>query len=312
MSCSAFSTFQHGMALSFTHSLRQRWSLTPWAYDTPVRAVVLDADGRPQLADLSEPDGARSTCSRAGSAAPTSRSSDAAPAGTVLGHEVVARARTDGVSRSSITGRAASARAAAPATSRRASSSASRRSSRAASRSASTAGGVELPDSLDDARGTMVEPLACVLRGAERVPRGRVLVVGNGFVGRLFGAVLERRGDDVFAVDSRPAPRRARPGRAGRRGHRLRARRRRDALEAVEPGGTVLVFADAGDLPADVVYRRELTVVGSRSATPATMRAAVALCPSSTCPSRRCCRSSASPRARAVRRSGGAQGRLRP
>jgi hypothetical protein len=42
----------------------------------------------------------------------------------------------------------------------------------------------------------------------------------------------------------------------------------------------VLVFADAGALPADAVYRRELTVVGSRSATPESMRAAAALLPS--------------------------------
>jgi hypothetical protein len=41
----------------------------------------------------------------------------------------------------------------------------------------------------------------------------------------------------------------------------------------------VLVFSDAGALPADLVYRRELTVVGSRSATPAAMRAAAALLP---------------------------------
>jgi L-iditol 2-dehydrogenase len=142
-----------------------------------------------------------------------------------------------------------------------------------------TTEGVELPAELDDARGTMVEPLACVLRGAERVPRGRVLVVGNGFVGRLFGAVLEQRGDDVFAID-------ADPQRAGRapdgpvdaavvcaRGAGV------DALDAVLPGGTVLVFADAGALPGDIVYRRELTVVGSRSATLESMRAAAAILP---------------------------------
>ena len=64
--------------------------------------------------------------------------------------------------------------------------------------------GVPLPDEIDDATGTYVEPLACVLRGAERVPRGRVLVVGHGFVGRLFAEVLRRRGDDVFAVDANP------------------------------------------------------------------------------------------------------------
>ena len=49
------------------------------------------------------------------------------------------------------------------------------------------------------------------------------------------------------------------------------------ALEAVLPGGTVLVFADAGALPLETVYRRELTVVGSRSASPPSMPEAVAL-----------------------------------
>src|SRR5205085_10037370 len=106
------------------------------------------------------------------------------------------------------------------------------------------ADGVELPDSLDDARGTMVEPLGCVLRGAERVPRGRVLVIGNGFVGRLFGAVLERRGDEVFAADADPA----RAGRApdGPVDAAIVCARgaAADALAAVRPGGTVLVFAD--------------------------------------------------------------------
>jgi threonine dehydrogenase-like Zn-dependent dehydrogenase len=49
------------------------------------------------------------------------------------------------------------------------------------------------------------------------------------------------------------------------------------ALDAVAPGGTVLVFADAGEIPAATVYRRELSVVGARSATPAYMREALAL-----------------------------------
>ena len=51
------------------------------------------------------------------------------------------------------------------------------------------------------------------------------------------------------------------------------------ALDAVEPGGTVLLFADARAVPGGMVYRRELTVVGSRSATPAFMDEAVALLP---------------------------------
>ena len=123
----------------------------------------------------------------------------------------------------------------------------------------------------------MVEPLACVLRGAARVPAGRILIVGNGFIGRLFGIVLERRGDEVFAVDVDPR----RAGRApdgpvdaavlsGRGGVGT-------ALEAVAPGGTVLVFADAGEIPAAAVYRRELSVVGTRSAAPPYMPEALAL-----------------------------------
>ena len=49
------------------------------------------------------------------------------------------------------------------------------------------------------------------------------------------------------------------------------------ALDAVTPGGTLLVFADAGPIPAAAVYRRELSVVGSRSASPSTMAVAVEL-----------------------------------
>ena len=41
----------------------------------------------------------------------------------------------------------------------------------------------------------------------------------------------------------------------------------------------MLVFADAGRLAGGDVYRRELTLVGARSATPATMREAAALLP---------------------------------
>lgn len=136
-----------------------------------------------------------------------------------------------------------------------------------------------LPDSLDDARATAVEPLACVLRGAERVPAGRVLVVGRGFIGRLFTAVLERRGDDVFAIDRDPR-------RAGRTPDGpvdaavLCAPGGADAaLAALEPGGTLLCFADPGEMPAELVYRRELSVVGSRSSTPRHMRQAAALLP---------------------------------
>ena len=141
-------------------------------------------------------------------------------------------------------------------------------------------GWVELPRSVPDAVGTYVEPLACVLRGAERVPRGRVLVVGNGFIGRLFGAVLQRRGDTVFAVDRLPQRAGVEPDGPVDAAVLCAPGGGETALDAVEPGGTVLLFADAGTLPADGMYRRELTVVGSRSATAAHMAEAVELLPS--------------------------------
>jgi len=39
------------------------------------------------------------------------------------------------------------------------------------------------------------------------------------------------------------------------------------------------VFADAGTLPLEAVYRREIAVTGRRSATPARLRDAIALLP---------------------------------
>src|SRR5665647_1359896 len=87
-STSAFSIFQQGWPPTLNQTHEQRWSLTAMrppsvghatqTYDTPVRAIVLDASGQPQLADLPAPS-RRSRCSRAGSAAPTSRRSAARP-----------------------------------------------------------------------------------------------------------------------------------------------------------------------------------------------------------------------------------------
>jgi threonine dehydrogenase-like Zn-dependent dehydrogenase len=108
------------------------------------------------------------------------------------------------------------------------------------------------------------------------VPRGSVLVVGHGFVGRLFAAVLRRRGDDVFVLDTRPE--RSGPAPPGPVGAAVLCAPAAP-LEAVAPGGSVLVFANAGRIDLDEVYRRELTLVGSRSATPRHMREAAAILP---------------------------------
>jgi L-iditol 2-dehydrogenase len=245
-----------------------------------VRAIVLDTDGRPVLSDVPEPVGPGTVvrvlaCGLCGSDV---EKIDAAPAGTVLGHEVVAEledGRRVALVHHASCGNCARCRAGHESTCERFAAATIRPGGLAERVAADD--WVELPEDWPDWRGTMVEPLACVLRGAARVPSGRVLIVGNGFIGRLFGLVLGRRGDEVFAVDADPRRTvRAPDGPvdavvlAGRGGVDT-------ALGAVEPGGTVLVFADAGSLPAADVYRRELTVVGMRSAAPASMPEAVEL-----------------------------------
>lgn len=47
----------------------------------------------------------------------------------------------------------------------------------------------------------------------------------------------------------------------------------------LEPGGTLVRFADPGTIPAALVCRRELTVLGSRSSTSQYMESAAALLP---------------------------------
>jgi L-iditol 2-dehydrogenase len=247
-----------------------------------VRAVVLDDAGVPRLADVPEPEGPGTrvrvlACGLCGS---DLEKLSPAQAGRVLGHEVVAETEDGrrvalvhhtgcGECERCRSGHASTCEVFAGATIR---------PGGFAERVAAN-GWVDLPEGVDDARGTAVEPLACVLRAEPLVPRGRILVVGHGFIGRLFTAVLRRRGDEVFAIDARPersgkppdgpvdAVVLAAPGGA------------ESAVEAAKPGGTILVFADAGSVPAAPIYRRELTVVGSRSATPETMREAAALLP---------------------------------
>jgi L-iditol 2-dehydrogenase len=140
-------------------------------------------------------------------------------------------------------------------------------------------GWVDLPEAVGDAIGTYVEPLACVLRGAERLPRGRLLVVGGGFVGRLFAAVLRERGDTAFVVDLDPSRDGPRPDGPVDGAVVCADSGADEAAAALEPGGTLLVFAPAGRLGLDTVYRRELHVLGSRSATPRHMELAAALLP---------------------------------
>ncbi len=152
------------------------------------------------------------------------------------------------------------------------------------------ASGVQVvPDHVSDLAATVVEPLACVLRGISLLPRGRGAVVGCGFVGQLAVRALAERGDTPFAVEQDGA-RLARALEACERvadaGDELdyavvtAPGALNDALDLVRPGGTVLVFAaPSGTMPIalDTIYRRELRLVGSRSAGPAALREALAM-----------------------------------
>ncbi len=251
--------------------------------DNPLmRAVVLDQTGVPTLADVPDPTGDGEivrvlACGLCGSDV---EKIGVASAGTVLGHEVVAET-ADGRRVTLVhhlpCGECERCRAAHESTCEQFRASTIVPGGFAERALATQV--VDVPRGLPDAIATYAEPLACVLRGAERVPRGRVLVVGQGFVGRLFAGVLRHRGDDVFAVDTRPDRNGRGPDGPVDAAVLCAPGGSTEAAAHVAPGGTVLVFADAGPLELGAVYRDELHVVGSRSGTPHHLREAIALLP---------------------------------
>lgn len=257
-----------------------------------VRAVVLDPKGLPELAELPEPSGPGvlvrvRACGLCGSDV---EKLGHGPAGSVLGHEV------EGVLES---GERVTVMHRVPCGACERCRSGHESTCKAFADVRIDPGGfaerlhathaLPLPDGVGDLDGVWVEPLACVLRAAERVPRGTVLVVGCGAIGQLWVQALKRRGDDVVAADvrddrlerARALGARTDEGRAGAAVLTAHAGVN-DALARLEPGGTLLVFAaPSGELPValDAVYRRELHVVGSRSASPAHFAAALELLP---------------------------------
>jgi L-iditol 2-dehydrogenase len=255
-----------------------------------VLALVLDAVCEPALAELPEPDGQGElvrvrACGLCGT--DVQKIGRAAP-GTVLGHEVVAE-RADG-SRVALVhhlpcGDCERCRAGHESTCERFPTPTIVPGGFAERARASEA--IGLPDGIPDDVGTFAEPLACVLRALERIPRGRVLVVGCGFAGLLFVQTLVRRGDEVTAAD--PVPERRELARrygasdpAGPVDAAVLCAHAGldDALQALEPGGTLLVFSwltDPAPIDLEAVLRRELSIVGSCSASPAAMRDAIAL-----------------------------------
>jgi L-iditol 2-dehydrogenase len=257
-----------------------------------VKAIALDGAGQPALAELPEPDGAGElvrvlACGLCGT--DVQKLGRAAP-GTVLGHEVVAEdaeGRRVALVHHLPCGACERCRAGHETTCERFP--APTIVPGGFAERARAAATLPLPDELDDASGTFVEPLACVLRALERVPRGRVLVVGCGFAGLLFVQALVRRGDDVLAAD--PLPHRldlalgygAEPADGQVDAAVLCAHAGLDgALTALEPGGTLVVFSwltEPAAVDFEDVLRRELTLVGSCSATPSAMQEAVAVLP---------------------------------
>jgi L-iditol 2-dehydrogenase len=247
-----------------------------------MRAVVLDEEGLPSLGDVPEPDGQGDlvrvlACGLCGSDV---EKIGVAEPGTVLGHEVAAElpdGRRVALVHHLPCGDCDRCRAGHESTClefRAATIAPGGFAERVAAR-----GWVELPPDISPVLGTYAEPLACVLRGAERVPRGDVLVLGGGFIGLLFASVLRQRGDTIYLRDLDPARSSAEPPGPVASVVVCARGAGQDALDAVEPGGTVLIFADPGPLDLGTVYRGELTLVGSRSATPCHLEKALGLLP---------------------------------
>ena len=257
-----------------------------------MRAVVLDEQGRPELRDVAKPDGAGllvrvRACGLCGSDV---EKLGRAPQGTVLGHEIAGELENgDRVTVVSHVPCGTCERCLAGHQSTCGEFRASRVEPGGFAELVRASHCVPVPEELEELATVYVEPLACVLRAAERVPRGRVLVVGCGSVGLLFVQVLLCRGDEVAALDPR-ADRLAGALELGATELRdpvaaavlTAPEGLNDALARLEPGGTLVVFAAPPEpVPAtlDAIYRKELSVVGSRSATPAYFRAAIGLLP---------------------------------
>jgi L-iditol 2-dehydrogenase len=256
-----------------------------------VRALVLDAAGDPRLAEVAEPEGEGEIVSirACGLCGTDVAKIGRYPAGAVLGHEVVGDA---GGGRVALVhhlpcGECDRCRSGHESTCEQ-------------FRAATIVPGgfaervrakrvLQVPAELDDATATFAEPLACVLRAIERVPRGRVLVVGCGFSGLLFVQALVRRGDDVFALDPLPermelAQRYGARAVSGAVGAAVLCAHAGldDALQALEPGGTLVLFSwflDPVRVDLGMVLRRELSIVGAVSATPTAMERALELLP---------------------------------
>jgi L-iditol 2-dehydrogenase len=169
---------------------------------------------------------------------------------------------------------------------------------------------IPIPDHVPDMRAVFMEPLACCLRALERVPvqnGDTVAIVGVGSIGMLFVPLMKHQGAQVIAVDVREdrlslakqwgadATSLASSGDLSAQAKRLSNNRGADvviltatsadtlrlALDTVRDGGTIIPFGvkPGAEMPFDVwqIYRREISIVSSYSATPAGLKRAMEL-----------------------------------
>lgn len=164
---------------------------------------------------------------------------------------------------------------------------------------------LEVPDHLGDAEATLVEPLACSVRGLDRarvVDGTRVLVVGGGQMGLLTALAAVARGARVAVAEPLGARRGVAEGLglpaveavSGAGGAALGGPPEvvmlctgaesawELGLADVDRGGRLQLFAPSGPgverrLPVDRIFFDEVEVQASYSAGPGDMRAALAL-----------------------------------
>ena len=148
-------------------------------------------------------------------------------------------------------------------------------------------------DGLDPALGTLIEPLACVLRAQDRAglrPGDSLLVVGAGVSGLLHVAAAHARAVEAVWVREPREDRRALAEAWGAEHHgnelvdvAIACTPRSDAIaaaaEALAPGGELLLYAPpapgtALDIDGERVFSGELTITASYSADAGDMRAA--------------------------------------
>ena len=258
-----------------------------------MRAVVLDADGLPELADLPEPTapGLLVRVRACGLCGSDVEKLGRAAAGTVLGHEVAGELESGDARHRDASRSVRSVRAlprGARVDLRRSSASCGSRPAASPSACARRTAS-RCPTRSRSIGGVWVEPLACVLRAAESC---RAAACSSPVAARsascgcrccACGATRSSRPILARSASQRRALLGAEAGDGPVDGAVVTAAAGiNDALRRLEPGGTLLVFsAPEEDVPTslDAVYRKELRVVGSRSATPEWFHAAVELLP---------------------------------